>query len=326
MIDRIDLAGAVPALPATTIAFAKMHGSGNDFVVIDHRQPVIPAASESAFVRAICERRTGIGADGVVFIEHVDPMVDSTGEADFRWRYINADGSEVDMCGNGAMCGARFAVLNAIAPTRCAFQTPAGLVRAEVSAAFSAAVSAECGAEGTGVRLGMVDSGPLTPSRLVATSFGDVAVASILVGVPHAVVVTEDADAWPQVGTFDAAGRELRLHAAFAPTGTNVNILSSLGPNRLRMRTYERGVEAETLACGTGAIATAIVASRQGLVDPTHPIVIDTSCGWPLVVDFTWNEETQSASGITLAGQAIVVARGELDAEAWHALALRAGR
>ncbi|MGN6485321.1 MAG: diaminopimelate epimerase, partial [Thermomicrobiales bacterium] len=263
---------------------------------------------EAAFVRAICQRRTGIGADGVVLIEPVAPDGPGAGAADFRWRYVNADGTEGEMCGNGAMCGARFAVLNGIAPAACAFQTPSGLVRAEVAS------------HGTGVRLAMVDAGPYVPPRPVRASIGVLDVASVPVGVPHAVVVVEDADAWPPQGTFDAIGRELRHHPEFAPAGTNVNVISSLGPSRIRMRTYERGVEAETLACGTGAVASAIAASRQGLVDPAGPVAVQASGGWPLTVAFAWDEATRMASGISLAGRAVVVARGELDPEAWIAL------
>lgn len=293
-----------PPLPRSPIPFTKMHGSGNDFIVIDHRTPLIPPAAEAAFVRAVCLRRTGIGADGVVFIEDADP---AGPEVDFRWRYVNADGSEGAMCGNGAMCGARFAVLNGIAPARCAFQTPSGLVRAEV--------------DGAHVRLAMGDAGPYTPPRAVETSIGDLAIASIPVGVPHAVIVTDDADAWPPVGAFEAIGRELRWHAAFAPAGTNVDVIAPLGPDRIRMRTYERGVEAETLACGTGAVASAIAASQQGLVDSGLPVEVLASGGWPLVVSFTWDAATQTAREITLAGRAVVVGRGVLDPEAWVAIA-----
>ncbi|HWK81521.1 MAG TPA: diaminopimelate epimerase [Thermomicrobiales bacterium] len=300
------------ALPATPVPFTKMHGSGNDFIVIDHRQPAIAPGEEAAFVRAACQRRTGIGADGVVFIEPVEADAPDASVADFRWRYVNADGTEGEMCGNGAMCGARFAVLNGIAPAACAFQTPSGLVRAEVDL------------QGTGVRLAMVDAGPYVAPHAVQTSIGVLEVASIPVGVPHAVIVVEDADAWPPLGTFEAIGRELRVHPAFAPAGTNVNVISPLGPNRIRMRTYERGVEAETLACGTGAVASAIAASQQGFVDPARPVAVLASGGWPLTVACAWDEATRMARGISLTGRAVVVARGELDPEAWIALGDRA--
>lgn len=282
------------------VPFHKMHGSGNDFVVIDQRAWAIPRASEAAWVRAICQRRVGIGADGVVFIESVDPALPGADVADFRWRYVNADGSNGEMCGNGAMCGARFAVLQGVAPTACVFQTDAGLVHAEVER------------DGPGVRLAMVDSGAYTPPRPVETSAGVLEMASITVGVPHATIVVDDADRWPAVGhTFDGLGQEIRHHSAFAPQGTNVNVIAPLGGNDLRMRTYERGVEAETLACGTGAVASAIIASRLGLVDAARPIRIMTSGGWPLEVSFVWDDGV-SARSITLAGRAIVVARGEL--------------
>ncbi|MGB3329222.1 MAG: diaminopimelate epimerase [Thermomicrobiales bacterium] len=305
-------------LPDAPIPFAKMHGSGNDFVVIDHRTRLIRPEAEAAFVRAICQPRTGIGADGVVFIETVDAALPDATEAAFSWRYINADGSAGEMCGNGAMCGARFAVLTSIAPSPCAFQTPSGLVRAEVGTADEPT--------GSRVVLAMVDATSWVPPRAVETSIGSLEVASILVGVPHAMIVVDDADAWPESGSFDAIGRELRMHPAFAPAGTNVNVISMRGAHDLRMRTWERGVEAETLACGTGAVASAIAARRQGLVDPAGPGTVHASGGWPLTVAFTWDDVAGAATGITLSGQAIVVARGELDPEAWHSGSASAGR
>lgn len=285
-----------------SVRFHKMHGSGNDFVVIDQRERTIPRADEATWVRAICQRRVGIGADGVVFIEPVDPALPDAGEADFRWRYVNADGSNGEMCGNGAMCGARFAVMQGIAPRTCAFQTDAGLVRAMVAPADPA------------VRLAMVDSSAWTPPRAIATSAGTLEIASITVGVPHAVIVTADADRWPLDGrSFHEIAREIRHHPVFAPQGTNVNVISTHGENGLRMRTYERGVEAETLACGTGAVASAIVASRLGLAssDASRGIRIMSSGGWPLDVTFAWDVATASARDITLSGRAILVAQGE---------------
>lgn len=288
------------------VRFHKMHGSGNDFVLIDRRESMIPRVDEAAWVRAVCHRRVGIGADGVVFIEHVDPTLPDAAEADFRWRYINADGSTGEMCGNGAMCGARFAVLQGIAPSTCAFQTDAGLVRAVVDPA------------GPAVSLAMVDSGTYTPPRAIATSVGTLEIASITVGVPHAVIVTADADRWPpDGGAFHEIAREIRQHPAFAPQGTNVDVISRLGSSSVRMRTYERGVEAETLACGTGAVASAIVASRLGLVDAVEAsaasrlIRVMSSGGWPLDVTFHWDATTAIARAIVLAGRAIVVAQGD---------------
>lgn len=302
------------------VPFHKMHGSGNDFVLVHQHDWTDSRADEPALVRAICRPRVGIGADGVVVIGPVDPALPGAAEADFRWRYINADGSNGEMCGNGAMCGARFAVMQGIAPATCAFQTDAGLVRAEVAA------------EGPGVRLAMVDSGVSTPPRPVETRAGVLAIASIMVGVPHAVIVVEDAERWPGPDggiTFHALGREIRQHPTFAPLGTNLNVISPLADGGVRMRTYERGVEAETLACGTGAVASAIVASQLGLVDAdgevdasdasgaSRPIRIMSSGGWPLEVTFAWDAAAARATAITLAGRAVLVARGELFPEAW---------
>ncbi|MGN6030093.1 MAG: diaminopimelate epimerase [Thermomicrobiales bacterium] len=283
------------------VPFHKMHGSGNDFVLVDQSVRTIPRASEAAWVRAVCQRRVGIGADGVVFIEPVDPSLPGAAEADFRWRYVNADGSDAGMCGNGAMCGARFAVSQGIAPAACCFQTDAGLIHAEVDPA------------GPGVRLAMVDSCGYVPPRSLETSAGCLEIASITVGVPHAVIAVDDADRWPSERSFQDLGQEIRHHPSFAPQGTNVNAISPCGGNGVRMRTYERGVEGETLACGTGAVASAIVASRLGLVDASRPVRVMSSGGWPLDVTFTWDDATARACSIILAGNAVLVARGELE-------------
>ena len=110
-----------------------MSGSGNDFVVVDNRSGIVAPGAMADFARRVCQRRVSIGADGVVLIDHPTPPTPGEPDAHFRWTYINADGSEGEMCGNGAMCGARFAVLHGIAPARCRFQTLSGIVEADVS-------------------------------------------------------------------------------------------------------------------------------------------------------------------------------------------------
>ena len=275
------------------IPFAKMSGSGNDFVVIDNRAGVVPAGSASEFTRRVCRPRLSLGADGVVLIEPADDPA-----AHFRWRYINADGSEGEMCGNGAMCGARFAHLQGIAPAQCVLQTASGLVQAEV--------------EADRVRLKMVDPGPVCLDLDVEAAGHALRLHAVEVGVPHAVLLTEDADGFAPGTELLRVGRAVRHHPAFAPAGTNVNVVSVQGPHRLRMRTYERGVEDEALACGTGAVASAIVGTRRGLVSP--PVEVVTSSGRVLGVDFVWDGEF--ARDVRLSGEARVVATGEIWADA----------
>ncbi len=277
----------------TPIPFAKMSGSGNDFIVIDNRAGIVPPEQVVTFTRAVCRRRLSLGADGVVLIESPHAGDD----AHFRWRYLNADGSEGDLCGNGAMCGARFAVLHGIAPAACRFQTPSGLVEALVEEASAR------------VRIAIADTSDVRRDIELNTGGRPHCLHSVNTGVPHAVLVVENADA---IGDFVELGRAVRFHDAFAPLGTNVNIVSIRGGQTLRMRTYERGVEGETLACGTGAVASAVIATALGLVRP--PVQVITSSGRPLDVDFAWNGAR--ATEVTLTGEARLIAEGEILSDA----------
>ncbi len=280
----------------TPVPFTKMSGSGNDFIVIDHRSPMLPDDEIASFTRAACRRGTGLGADGVILIE-------TTARTDvhFRWRYINADGSNGEMCGNGAMCGARFAVRLGIAPDACRFETDAGDVDAEV----------RDGGRDPRVSLRLPDV-TLPPDPVEVAIEGETwAFDRLLVGVPHAVTVVSDADARFAAGSFARWGRSVRRHSAFAPAGTNVNLVHRIGDATIRMRTYERGVEAETLACGTGAVASAIVAVARGLV--ALPVRVIVSSGETLMVEF--RSEDAAVTDIRLEGSSRVIATGQLDPE-----------
>ena len=290
---------ATPEVSVTPegVPFWKMSGSGNDFVVVDNRAGAISADALSAFARRVCERRISIGADGVVLIDEAAPLAPGEPSAHFRWTYINADGSEGEMCGNGAMCGARFAVLHGIAPARCRFQTLSGIVAADVPDASVPLV-----------RIAIADPGPVGQSVAIEAAGVSLSPIPILVGVPHAVVVIDDLETIGDAETFRRIGRAVRHHPAFAPAGTNLNAIVGVDGQTLRMRTYERGVEDETLACGTGAVASAIVATANGLVAP--PVTVVARSGLPLIVDFRLDGDR--ATGVTLAGQARVVASGTL--------------
>lgn len=279
------------------IPFWKMTGSGNDFVVVDNRRRIVPDSELGTFARAVCRRRYSVGADGVVFIEEnseENSPIDGH-QIDFAWRYVNADGSEGAFCGNGAMCGARFAVLNQIAPHRCAFQTPAGIVHATVDNAKPH------------VQLALEPPGPVQPLREITIGGHAVSLVPILVGVPHAVLLSNE-DSFGS--DFPALGRAIRHHEVFAPGGTNVNLVQIHDRHNLGMRTYERGVEEETLACGSGAIASAIVATARNLTAP--PVAVITTGGPSLHIDFTWNATSRQATDLSLSGEACLVAKGEL--------------
>ncbi|MBX3071009.1 MAG: diaminopimelate epimerase [Thermomicrobiales bacterium] len=277
------------------VPFWKMNGSGNDFVVVDNRDDLLPEALKGEWARRVSRQHLAVGADGLVLIERLPAGAD----ADIRWRYFNADGSEGEMCGNGAMCGARFAIETGIAPNPVRMLTESGVVRA----AF----------EDRQVWLNMPDSGELDMALDIDGLPFQVAGHAVPVGVPHVVIPVDDADAWPPVESFDSVGRAIRYHRLFAPAGVNVNAISPLRDGAIRMRTWERGVEAETLACGTGSVASAIVAAQLGIAGT--PVRVVTSSGRTLTVDFTMIGNR--ASQIRLGGVASVVTTGSVMPDAW---------
>lgn len=266
------------------LEFLKMSGAGNDFIVIDNRTGILPEAGREQLFRAWCQRGVGIGADGVLLVE---PSV----AADFRMRYYNADGREAETCGNGSRCIARFAYLRKIAGAQMRFETLAGTYEAQV-----------CG-ENVAVR--MSDAKKLRLEIPVEGEAFTGTVHFVNTGVPHAVILWEELETAP----VEKVGRWLRYHELFAPAGTNVNFISVTGPNSLSIRTYERGVEAETLACGTGSIASAIVAARLGHVAP--PVTVKTRSGDHLKIDFHATDD--GATNVLLEGPARVIFRGYVE-------------
>lgn len=265
-----------------TIPFLKMHGAGNDFVVIDHRRPFLSGALESRLARW-CDRRRGVGADGVLLLES-DP------ELDFAMRYFNADGRPADYCGNGARCLARFALelgLGAGSPRRVRFRTAAGVQEAR-----------ETGPGRVEVRFGRVASAGEACS--VAAEGRTFEGLLITAGVPHFVTPVERVE-WVPVAEW---GTALRHHPRFGPAGANVDFVTALGPGRVAMRTYERGVEGETLACGSGAIASALWAAAGGA---SSPVAVLTAGGDELSVSF---ERREGGFDVSLSGPAEVSFRG----------------
>lgn len=280
-----------------SIPFTKMSGSGNDFVVIDDRANLLCGMDLPALTRQLCRHRVSVGADGVILITPPESANDSIA---YTWRYINADGSDGEMCGNGAMCAARFAVRCGIAAPHHRFQTASGVIEAWAAA------------ESTAASIAMTDPEPVERPVTVTVDGQSYSCTRIVVGVPHIVIVVDAADAFADQATFHRIGRSLRHHDAFAPAGTNVNVVSRIDDETWRMRTYERGVEAETLACGTGAVASAIVLGNAGLAP--NPVRIRTSGGTDLTVRYEIRDGR--AQNVRLSGHAAVIYDGVLGPDA----------
>ncbi len=272
------------------IPFAKLSGTGNDFIIIDHRQPFIAAEDQAEFARRVCRRMFSVGADGLILIEN-------TASEDFAWKFYNGDGSVAEMCGNGARCAARFAFLNKIAPAVMRFQTQAGVIAAEVL-------------PGGEVKIKLTPPAAVKFGQPLYFGGEEREVHSLNTGVPHVVYLVPEANAVPVVEW----GRTVRHHPHFQPAGTNVNFVQVLGADQLLVRTYERGVEDETMACGTGAVAAAIVALKQGLV--TSPVRVVTSGGEHLRIHLAAAAPGGAISEVYLEGAAKLIYNGQLSAEA----------
>ena len=269
-------------MPGKPLPFTKMHGAGNDFVMLDHRDLDGTVVDADLVVR-LCDRRTGVGADGLILIAPGD----SEGAA-FRMVYFNADGGEAEMCGNGARCSVAFAHARGLAGDSCLFDTLPGVLEGTVHAPDDIAVSLPAYHDLV-LALDLEDS-PWPAHHTCNT------------GVPHLVLPVDDVDGVDVVRW----GRDFRNRKIFGPAGTNVN-WASFDPEtgEFLMRTYERGVEDETLACGTGASAVAVVMSRLGRAGDTVPV--RTRNGDLLIV--TVDHETRS---LVLRGPAITSFTGEV--------------
>jgi len=270
-----------------TIPFHKMHGCGNDFALIDNRALAVPRELMVFWAKKICAPHFGVGADGLIFLE--DAPVGLT-DAAFVWHFFNADGSRAEMCGNASRCAAKLAVKLGLAGAEHVFGTDAGLIRARV-----------------------LDDGrvrvQLTPPKDIQTHL-DLDIKGqkhrlhfANTGVPHAVLFLED------VSKVDIRelGPAIRYHKQFAPAGTNANFVQRIDSSKLKLRTYERGVEAETFACGTGAAASLVLAHELGLTGPAADVT--TTGGEVLAIEL-------ENGAVFLTGQAVEVFSGVLSADA----------
>lgn len=270
------------------IPFTKMSGTGNDFIVIDHRNSFLSPEEASSFASLVCRRKFSAGADGLILIENSDSV-------NFKWQFFNADGSQAEMCGNGARCAARYAFTKNIAPENMRFSTTAGIIEAEMV--------------GDGVKIKLTRPENLQMNQVIMVRDNELTVHSVNTGVPHAVVFTDDISNVPVMEW----GRVIRSHELFMPAGTNVNFVQVTGPNQLHVRTYERGVEGETMACGTGAVASAIISSLSAKVE--SPTAIVTTGGEILIIHFSKAIEG-SIDEVFLEGPAHFVYEGQMNKEA----------
>ncbi len=267
------------------IPFAKLTGSGNDFILIDNMTEGFPVDQLREMVPKVCSRAMSVGADGLIVLV---PSKD----AHFRWRFFNSDGSEAEMCGNGGRCAARFAYERGIAPQRLTFATLAGELEAEVK-------------EGGVVKLQLTPPKGLKLGQRLSLEGGELDYSFVDTGVPHVVIWVDDLDG-VQVKEL---GRAIRFHPDFSPAGTNVNFASVTGKNSISIRTYERGVEDETLACGTGSTAAAYIGIKQQLVEP--PVKVTTRSGEVLLVSLEGDR-------LFLEGGTRWVYDGVMHTEAWE--------
>lgn len=270
---------------ANTIPFSKMNGAGNDFVVIDNRDLEYDLSKEQ--IEAICDRHRGIGADGFIAVE---PSQEKEGEV--RMRYYNADGGEAEMCGNGARCFGNFYRRLTGVSEKLLFETMVGIVSAEYP-------------DEDNVRVGLSDPFDFSLNEELEVLGNTETVHSINTGVPHALIQVEDVDE----SDIYKIGKNLRYHDRFSPAGTNANIFSVVEERRIKLRTYERGVEGETLACGTGMAAAGIV--HHALTECEAPIKVEVRGGDTLEVDFECDNGVYR--NVFLTGPADFVFEGLID-------------
>lgn len=271
------------------IPFMKFSGAGNDFILVDNRDRVVSPKRMAAFVAHVCKHHLSVGADGLIFIE-------KSRRAHFRWRFYNDDGGEARFCGNGARCAAQFAYLKRIAPRVMRFEGAAGLVEAEVSR--------------DSVTVHVPPPREATLNLRVSIDGAGYEGHTINTGVPHCVYFV------PDTATVDllTLGRATRHHDLFKPAGTNVNFVHVVDEHTIEIRTYERGVEGETLACGSGAIASALIAALIHKVE--SPVTLIPRSGMSLTVTF----KTKGAhfTDVTLTGDARAVYEGVMRPDAWE--------
>jgi len=266
--------------------FTKLQGNGNDFILIDEFEGIaIPDEMKAQFAALYCDRRFGIGGDGVLYLSRSD-------KADLRMRLFQPDESEAEMCGNGIRCFAKYALDSGFIKEPCTVETMAGIIGVTAGYtddAFSAITTMpEPGFERKDI--------PATGEGEYLENIEGFDVYAVNTGVPHAVILVDDLESIE----IDKIAPPIRHHQTF-PKGANVNFVQKTGENAIRIRTFERGIEGETLSCGTGATASAVIAHKNGLVGTR--VDVETK-GGPLVIHLE--------KEIRMEGPAVTVFYGEI--------------
>jgi diaminopimelate epimerase len=267
------------------ITFSKLTAAGNDFVLIDNRSDKIARQNYQTLAKKLCDRKYSIGADGLILLE-------KSISTDFKMKYFNSDGSHASMCGNGGRSIAKFAYEMGAAKEKMSFETDAGVINAEI---FSQ----------NKVRLNLYVPKDLKRNLKVLAEDKEFIIDFINTGVPHAVIFVDD------INDIDVLkyGKIIRFHKEFAAEGTNVDFVEVAKDNTLLVRTYERGVEGETLACGTGITASGIIAVLKNLVK--SPVEVIAKGKDKLSVSLkVLNDEI---SDVSLEGPAVIAFIGEVD-------------
>jgi diaminopimelate epimerase len=264
------------------IKFSKLTAAGNDFVLIDNRENIISEKDYQNLAKKLCDRKYSIGGDGLILLE-------KSSCKDFKMKYFNSDGSHASMCGNGGRSVAKFAYDLGVVDSQMVFESDAGVINAEILS-------------GDRVKLDLYEPKDLKRNIKVELSDREFDVDFINTGVPHTVIFVDDIK---KIYVFKY-GREIRYHKAFAPSGTNVNFVQLAKDNTLFVRTYERGVEDETLACGTGITASGIISVLKGFAK--SPVNVIARGGGKLSVSMTVDND--KISDVVLEGPAVISFKG----------------
>jgi len=266
------------------ICFTKAMASGNDFIIIDNTGAELSELNSdySLIARDLCRRKLSVGADGVLILE-------KSSAADFRMRIINPDGSEVDMCGNGLRCSALYASTRGWGD-KLTIETRAGILEAEITRRV--------------VKIKMSTPKDIKLDINLGVGSNILKVHHVNTGVPHAVHIVENIENYH----VKKVGREIREHSVFAPLGTNADFVGDIEKHYARIRTYERGVEDETLACGTGIAASAVILGLLGRV--VSPVKLRTQSGEVVAVHFNISEK--KVTDVYLEGEAKIVSEGKV--------------
>jgi diaminopimelate epimerase len=264
------------------INFSKLTAAGNDFILIDNRESIIAKEDCQSLAKKLCDRKYSIGADGLILLE-------KSAYKDFKMEYFNSDGSYASMCGNGGRSIAKFAYDLGIANLKMVFETDAGVINAEILPEDR-------------VKLDLYDPKDLEKDVKIEANGKEFDVDFINTGVPHAVIFVDDIEKIDVLGY----GRAVRRHKTFAPAGTNVNFVKVIKDNTILVRTYERGVEDETLACGTGITASGIISVLRGFAESSVKVIARS--GDKLSVSLRiLNDEI---SNVVLEGPALITFKG----------------